>query len=178
MVVQMAVIGKVIAPFGIKGAVKIYPYTDFPERYRLLKKVKLEGKGFSQFKVIQKARRHKNLWILHFEDCCTRDEAQKLVDLLVKIPSAQRMPLPSGSFYLDEILGLEVIAVGGNKLGHVQDIMKTGSNDVYVIKKEKEQKQVGDSQELLVPALKSVVKEINLEKGYILLELPAGLLEQ
>ena len=92
MVVQMAVIGKVIAPFGIKGAVKIYPYTDFPERYRLLKKVKLEGKGFSQFKVIQKARRHKNLWILHFEDCCTRDEAQKLVDLLVKIPSAQRMP--------------------------------------------------------------------------------------
>ena len=68
--------------------------------------------------------------------------------------------------------------MGGNKLGHVQDIMKTGSNDVYVIKKEKEQKQVGDSQELLVPALKSVVKEINLEKGYILLELPAGLLEQ
>ncbi len=177
MVAQMAIIGKVIAPFGVKGAVKVYPYSDFLERYRLLKKVKLEGKGFSQFKAIKKARRHKNLWIFHFEDCCTRDEAQKLVGLLVKILAAQRMPLPPGSFYLDELLGLEAMEAGGKKLGYVQDILKTGSNDVYVIAKEKEQNQAGFRQEILVPALRSVVKEINPERGYILLELPAGLLE-
>ncbi|NLJ55574.1 MAG: 16S rRNA processing protein RimM [Firmicutes bacterium] len=171
---QMTVIGKVIAPFGIKGAVKVYPYTDFPERYRLLKKIKLAGKGFCQFKTVQKARKHKNLWVLHFEDCSTRDEARKLVGLLVKICSLDRMPLPAGSFYLDEILGLQAVTAAGKKIGCVQEIIKTGSNDVYVIKKEKEQVQ-GKNRELLVPALKKVVKEVNLEKGYILLELPAGL---
>jgi len=138
---QMTVIGKVIAPFGIKGAVKVYPYTDFPERYRLLKKIKLAGKGFCQFKTVQKARKHKNLWVLHFEDCSTRDEARKLVGLLVKICSLDRMPLPAGSFYLDEILGLQAVTAAGKKIGCVQEIIKTGSNDVYVIKKEKEQVQ-------------------------------------
>ena len=177
MVAEMAIIGKVVAPFGIRGAVKVYPYSDFLERYRLLKKVKLEGKGVNQFKDIKKARRHKNLWVFHFEDCSTRNEAQELVGSLVKIPSVQRMPLPPGSYYLDELLGLEAREIGGGKLGYVQDILRTGNNDVYVIAEEKEQGRAGSRREILVPALKSVVKEINREKGYILLELPAGLLE-
>ncbi len=177
MVAEMAIIGKIIAPFGIKGAVKVYPYSDFLDRYRLLKKVQLAGEGFKQYKTIQKAWRHKNLWIFHFGDCSTRDEAQKLVGLLVKILAEQRMPLPPGSFYLDEVLGLEAVETGGKKLGYVRDILKTGSNDVYVIAQEKEPKQAGFHQEILVPALKDVVKEVNPEKGYILLELPAGLLE-
>ena len=177
MVAEMAIIGKIIAPFGIKGAVKVYPYSDFLDRYRLLKKVQLAGEGFKQYKTIQKAWRHKNLWIFHFEDCSTRNEAQGLVGLLVKIFSEQRMPLPPGSFYIDEVLGLAAVETGGQRLGYVQDILKTGSNDVYVIVKEKEHNRAGSRQEILVPALKDVVKEINPEKGYILLELPAGLLE-
>ncbi|NMB35086.1 MAG: 16S rRNA processing protein RimM [Firmicutes bacterium] len=177
MVAEMAIIGKVIAPFGIEGAVKVYPYSDFLDRYRLLKRVELEDKGFSRFKDIKKARRHKNLWVFYFEDCSTRDEAQDLVGSLVKIPAVQRVPLPPGSYYLDELLGLEAREAGGKKLGYMRDILRTGSNDVYVISEEKEQGQAGSRREILVPALKSVVKEINREKGYILLELPAGLLE-
>ena len=177
MVAQMTTIGKIIAPFGIKGAVKVYPYSDFLERYRSLKEVRLESKGFSRSQTIIGARRHKNLWIFHFECCSTRDEAEKLVDSMVRIPSAQRMHLPPGSFYLDELLGLEARDMGGKRLGYIRDILKTGSNDVYVIARKKEQSQSDPCQEILVPALKSVVKEVNQEKGYILLELPAGLSE-
>jgi len=176
MIPQMTIIGKIIAPFGTKGEVKVYPYSDFLERCYLLRKVKLEGRGIDHFKVIKKAYIHKNLWIIHFEDCNTRTDAQRLSGLLVKISSAERVPLPEGSYYFDQIIGLIALTVSGEKLGRVKEIIKTGSNDVYVIKNEVE--EVEDTQragEILVPALKDIVKEINLEKGYILLELPAGL---
>ncbi len=178
MASQMTTVGKIVAPFGIRGEVKVYPYSDFLERCYLLKKVQLEAEGICQFKVVQKASIHKNMWILHFEDCHTREEAQKLTGSLVKILSSERVPLPPGSYYLDQIIGLEALTAAGEKLGRVIGIIKTGSNDVYVVKQEAgDEKNPGDGKEILVPALKSVVKEINLQKGYIVLELPEGLLE-
>ncbi|RJX24069.1 MAG: 16S rRNA processing protein RimM [Dethiobacter sp.] len=178
MASQMTTVGKIVAPFGIRGEVKVYPYSDFLERCSLLKKVQLENEGTCLFKVVQKASIHKNMWILHFEDCHTREEAQKLTGSLVKILSSERVPLPPGSYYLDQIIGLEALTTAGEKLGSVGDIIKTGSNDVYVVYRDTgDGKAPGGGKEILVPALKSVVKEINLEKGYILLELPEGLLE-
>lgn len=179
MVSQMTVIGKIIAPFGIKGEVKVYPYSDFLERCYLLKKVMLENEGISEYKVVKKAYIHKNMWILLFEGCYTREEAQKLTGSVVKIFSTERIPLPPGSYYLDQIIGLQAFTVAGENLGYVSDIIKTGSNDVYVLTQEKKDgdKPSGSNREILVPALKSVVKEINLQKGYILIKLPEGLLD-
>ena len=81
------------------------------------------------------------------------------------------MPLPSGHYYIDQIIGLDVLTEAGLNLGQVKNILKTGSNDVYVVDNN------GNGREILIPALKSVVKEINLQKSYILIELPAGLLD-
>jgi len=180
MVPQMTVIGKVIAPFGIKGEVKVYPYSDFLERCYLLKNVILENEGRSWNKVVKKAYIHKKLWILLFEDCTTREEALKLTGSFVKIISSERVPLPPGSYYFDQIIGLDVFTFTGENLGYVSDIIKTGSNDVYVVTlgdEEKKSSKGKGNKEILIPALKSVVKEINLQEGYIIIELLAGLLD-
>jgi len=175
---QMTTVGKIVAPFGHRGEVKVYPYSDFLHRCYLLKNVRLEKEDTCQSRVVQKAFIHKNMWILHFEDCHTREEAQKLTGSLVKILTSERMPLPPDSYYLDQIIGLEAITTSGTRLGFVREIIKTGSNDVYVVRRESgEGEKPGKGEEILVPALKSVVKEINLQLGYLLLELPEGLLE-
>lgn len=170
---KMVTIGKIVSPFGLEGAVKVYPYSDYLERCYFLKKVKIEGEKVSEIKEITKASIYKKMWVFYFKDCRTREEAQRLKNSLVKIPFKERIPLPEGAYYFDQIIGLEAVTVKGERLGFVCSILKTGGNDVYVIKR-------GDgnnSEEFLIPALKNVVKEINLEKGYILINPLPGLLE-
>jgi len=186
---EMVDIGKIIAPFGIKGEVKVYPYSDFLERIYLLETVLLEGIGFSGSRTIKKAFIHKNLWVIHFEDCESRDDSEALVGLMLKIPASERIPLPEDSYYFDEIIGLDVLTTDGERLGLVEEILKTGGNDVYVVDPGPES-VLGDGDEvqdeaeagvkrkkILLPALKSVILEIDPVKGIMRVELPLGLLD-
>jgi 16S rRNA processing protein RimM len=176
MSLQMTTIGKVISPFGIKGEVKVYPYSDFLDRCYLLKKVKLEGESYCGFKDVIKAYIHQKLWVFHFEGCSSRDDARELYGLLVKIFSSERVPLPSGEYYLDQLIGLQAFTVEGRKLGYVKDIIRS-SNDVYVISNQEAGEEAGKRKDILIPALKTVVKEINLEKGIILIDPLPGLFD-
>ena len=170
---QMITIGKFVAPFGVKGEVKVYPYSDFLERCALLKEVTVEGKGQTETRLVKEARVYKNLWVLRLDGSDTREDAALLTGSLLKIPPEQRIHLPEGRYYFDEIVGLAAISVTGEKLGVVREIIKTGGNDVYVV----DRKSIVASPDILVPALRSVVKEINLQEGYMLLDLPVGLVE-
>ena len=181
---EMIDIGKIIAPFGVRGEVKVYPYTDFPQRVYSLKEVLLEGKGSSSFHTIKKAFIHKNIWVITFEGCESREGADALIGMTIRIPSSERLPLPDDTYYFDEIIGLEVFTVGGEKLGIVEEILKTGGNDVYIVDPADEQTVGADGvndevkrKKIMLPALKSVVREINPEKGSMLVELPPGLLD-
>lgn len=176
MSLQMTTIGKVISPFGIKGEVKVYPYSDFLDRCYLLKKVKLEGESYCGFKDVIKAYIHQKLWVFHFEGCSSRDDARELYGLLVKIFSSERVPLPPGEYYLDQLIGLQAFTVEGRKLGYVKDIIRS-SNDVYVISNQEAGEEAGKRKDILIPALKTVVKEINLEKGIILIDPLPGLFD-
>jgi 16S rRNA processing protein RimM len=176
MSLRMTIIGKVISPYGIKGEVKVYPYSDFLDRCYLLKKVKLEGESYCGFKEVKKAYIHQKLWVFHFEGCNSRDDARELYGLLVKIFSSERVPLPPGEYYLDQIIGLKAFTVEGRKLGYVKDIIRS-SNDVYVISNQEAGEEAGKRKDILIPALKTVVKEINLEKGTILIDPLPGLLD-
>ena len=94
-------------------------------------------------------------------------DSQLKVDVLIKDGSSVKP-------------GDVVFTVEGKKIGQIQDILKTASNDVYIINPESDvtqKKNKKGNKEILIPALKSVVKEINLQKGYMLIELPAGLLD-
>ena len=89
---------------------------------------------------------------------------------LLTVPLSERVKLPPDTYYLDQIIGLDVFTTAGECLGRVTEILQTGSNDVYVVRPtEKGQK------DLLLPALKSVVKKVDLQAGRMEVDLPRGL---
>ncbi|HAI08473.1 MAG TPA: 16S rRNA processing protein RimM, partial [Dehalococcoidia bacterium] len=88
-------------------------------------------------------------------------------DQWITVPASEVPELPPGEFYHFQLLDLRVLTEEGEELGTVSDILETGSNDVYVV--------TGGSGEILIPALADVVKDIDLEKGVMLVSLPDGL---
>ncbi len=175
--VQMITIGKFISPFGVKGEIKVYPYSDFLDRCTLLNEVIVEKRDQSETRLVTEARVYKNLWVLRLKGCDTREDAALLTGSLLKIPFDQRLVLPEGSYYFDEIIGLLAISVDGEKLGVVREVIQTGGNDIYVVDRKNPSNEDAPPAEIMVPALHSVVKEINLQKGFMLLDLPEGLMD-
>ncbi len=137
------------------------PQTDFPERFERLKSVYL---GDDKKLEIQSVRYHKQFVILKFAGLDDRDQVEALKNKLLKIERKDLMPLPNGHYYIFDIIGLEVHDLAGNRLGKINDVLHTGSNDVYVIEREAEQP-------LLIPALKKVVRDIDFAAGKMTVEL-------
>ncbi len=171
MASQMVTIGKILAPFGVHGEVKVLPYSDQLERCYLLEKVKIEGAAGDAYMHVRRARIHKQMWLLQLADCHTRQEASRLKNSLVKIDASERLPLPAGRYYFDEIIGLEVYTVEGCYLGRVREILQPGGNDVYRVVNEVRHT------EGLIPALEKVVKEINPAENKMVIEPLPGLLD-
>jgi 16S rRNA processing protein RimM len=169
----MAVIGKIIKAHGVRGELKVYPYSDFPERVRSLTRVFLESEGTEKAYRVLHAFVHGRYWVLSLEGVTNPDEAALLRDTLVKIPLAERVPLPAGTYYLDELIGMEVFTDKGLFLGHLSEVLQTGSNDVYVVDNEEAGK---GSRQVLIPALKSVVVSLDPVRKRMEVVPPDGLL--
>ncbi len=159
------VIARIVSPQGNRGEVKAEMITDFPERFASTSVVYLgpehrrhevEGYRFQEDAVILKLRGVDSI-----------DQAERLRGQLVEVPEEEAVKLPPDHYFWHQILGLQVVTVDGEQLGKVDDILETGSNDVYVVH--------GPRGELLIPAIKQVVKEINLAKGTITVELMPGI---
>ena len=160
------VIGRVAKPWGIQGEVKVEIMTDFPDRFSLLRKVYLgpEAVPFA----LEGFRLHQEAALLKLEGCHDRAAVEKLRGQLVQIPIEEAMPLEQDEYYEYQIVGLAVWTAGGKYLGTVDEVISTGSNDVYVVR--------GEGREVLIPAIEDVVLEINLAQGRLVVELMEGLI--
>ena len=139
--------------------------TDFPERVAKGKKVYL-GEGH-EFSMIKSVRYSNNGLLIQLEHIEYREEAQKLKNMVVYILTSEIPNLPSGRFYQYQVIGLVVYRDDKTRLGIVSDIITTGSNDVYVIKLDDEKEK-----EILLPAITSVILEIDLKKGIMVVNPP------
>lgn len=164
-------IGKIINTHGIKGEVKVMPLTDYPERFELLKKVIVELKGIKSIYTITSVKYFKQTVILKFSEVKDMDEAEKLKGAMLVIDRKDAVKLPKDSFYIDDIVGCEVFDEKRGSIGSVKEVLQTGSNDVYIVRGSDNYKEV------LVPALKAVVKNIDIENKRIDVTLPEGLLD-
>jgi 16S rRNA processing protein RimM len=160
------VIGRVVKPWGTRGEVKVEIITDFPDRFALLRTVYLGPKAVPF--VLEGFRLHKGAVLLRLEGCHDRTAAEDLRGQLVQIPIEQAIPLEEDEYYEHQIVGLAVWTAGGEYLGTVDEIIFTGSNDVYVVR--------GEGREILIPAMEDVVLEINLARGRLTVELMEGLI--
>lgn len=165
-ILERVIIGKITSPHGVKGEVKVHPLTDYPERFYQTKKVWVEAQN--NYLHIEGVRDHQEIFLIKFQGVDDRDEAEKLVNSYITIDPEQVTKLPPGHFYQFQIIGLEVYDTEGVYLGELVDILETGANDVYVVKRT-------EKKDLLIPALKSIVQEIDIENRRMTVDLPIGL---
>lgn len=167
---KMFTVGKIVNTHGIKGEVKVIPTTDDPKRFEKLKEIYIQRKDMCTFK-IESVRYHKKFVLIKFEGINTLNEAELLKNAVLKINRGDSLPLNKDEYYISDLYGMDVVTLEGRKLGQLTEIIYTGSNDVYVIKNEETKK------ELLIPAIKQVIKEIDLEEKIMRVVLLEGLEE-
>ena len=163
-------IGVIANTHGIKGELKIMPLTDNPERFNKLKDVIVDNKGIFNTLNIEYVKYFKNFVILKFKEIGDMTAAEKLKGQILKVDRKDSVKLPKDSFFICDLIECEVFEENGNKLGFIKNILHTGSNDVYVVEDE-------NSKEILIPALKAVVKDISIENKKIVVSLPKGLID-
>ncbi|MHB9096157.1 MAG: ribosome maturation factor RimM [Eubacteriales bacterium] len=162
-------VGEIINTHGIKGELKVRPLTDFPERFETSSVLLMEKDGQTKQLTVERARPQKNMLIIKFKEIPDMDSAEELKGGMLKITRDQLPELPEDTYYIFEIIGLEVRTEDGRILGRVRDITQTGSNDVYIV--------AGQTKEYLIPGLKEVVKSLDKEKGVMVIKPLDGLLE-
>ena len=161
-------VGQIVNTFGIKGFVKIVPFTDDITRFDDLKKVYIKNKHQNKELEIQEVKYHKNMVLVKFKGIDKVEEAENLKNMYIFIDRKDSRKLDEDTFFIVDLLGLEVYTDEGKLLGKLDDIFNTGSNDIYVVKDEL-------GKQILLPAIKDVVKEIDMKNKKIVVHLLNGL---
>ncbi len=163
-------IGKIINTHGIKGEVKVLPLTDDPARFEDLEWVYLSYNNQLEKKIIQSIRYQKNNIILKFKDINSIDEIEKYKSCMLVIDREMAVELPENTYFIRDLIGVEVRLENGESLGKIIDVIETGSNDVYVIKPNK-------GSDILIPAIKQVIQHVDIEENIMIVKLLEGLIE-
>jgi 16S rRNA processing protein RimM len=167
---MLITIGKAVKPFGVKGEMKIEPMTDFPERFKDLRRVYLVSpQGAELVCEIRSVRYAGGAPLLVFSGYESPEKAKALNGWLVKVPEEEAVPLPEGVYYWFELIGMEVVTESGEALGAIVDIFETGSNDVYVLKQ--------GEKEIYIPATREVIRQVDKMARRMVIHVTEGLLE-
>lgn len=152
---DLIIIGRIIREWGIKGEFLVFPLTYDPKRFKELNEVYIEKNGSLEQKEILEVKPHRENILLKIKGCDTPEEAKKYRGSFIKIQRTKSPKLPKDTYYYYDIIGMDVYSVDGEFLGKVDSIMKAGECDVYTIK--------GNKGEYLIPAIKDIIKEVNIE---------------
>lgn len=164
---QYISIGKIVNTQGNRGELRIYPLTDFPERFLNMEKVLVELQGKTRYYHMESARLYKKFVIIKFRETADMTAAEKLKGGLLKVTREELVELPRDNYYIFDLIGLAVFNEAGDNLGVLEEVIHTGANDVYVVDRK-------EGPPLLVPALKSVVREIDLPGKRMVVEMPGA----
>ena len=162
-------IGQIVNTFGIEGFVKVNPWVNDVTRFDDLKKVYIKIRKEEKVLEIEEVKYHKNQVLLKFKGVETVEQAEMLRNAILEIDRKDAIPLEEGEYFIADLLESEVYTDEGEKLGILEDIFNTGSNDIYVVKNE-----LGKS--ILLPRIKEVFKEIDVENKKIIVHLIEGLI--
>lgn len=161
-------LGQIVNVKGLKGEVKINSFTDDNTKFERISKIFLKTKNEVSEYHIEKVGYNKNQIILKLENIDTIEEAEKLRNSYILVEKNVFGKLPEGTYYIADLIGLDVFTENDEHLGKVDDIFNTGSNDVYVIKND-----LGVQK--LLPGIKEVIKQIDINSGKIIVNLIKGL---
>ncbi|MFN3476067.1 MAG: ribosome maturation factor RimM [Candidatus Methylomirabilales bacterium] len=163
------VLGRIVRVLGLRGEVKVLTEASEEALLRGLKGVYVgSGEEEPRYVELERLRLRPPFLFLKFKGVSSAEEAEQLVGKEVLIPREEAPRLPEGSYYCADILGLTVVSEEGKELGEVAEVWPTPANDVYVVR--------GQRGEWLLPAIRQVIAEVDLEGGRIVVKLMEGLI--
>lgn len=169
MIKEYLELGQIVSTHGIKGEVRFNPWCDTPEFVKKFKTLYFDSNGSKSIKVLS-ARPHGNIVILMLDGVDSVDKARALKNTVLYIKRSDAH-LPEGRWFIQELLDCEVLDCNsGGKLGTVCDVSETGANDVWHIK-------TPDGKEVLIPAVKEIVIDIDVKSGIIKINPIKGLFD-
>jgi len=148
--------GRITAPFGVKGWVKVQPNTAAARNLLAYKAWWMEGDGDWRSIAVAEAKVHGRTVIAKLEGCEDRDAAAALRGKLVAVPRAELPGTKSGEYYWADLIGLAVVNGAGQALGRITGVLQTGGNDVLVVAGERER---------LIPFIADVIRDVDLAAG-------------
>lgn len=163
-------VGVITSTHGVRGEVKVFPTTDDPARFKKLKNVILDtGKEKIDFEIAG-VKFFKNMVIVKFKGIDNINDVEKYRKKSLYVTRENAVKLKKNEYFIADLIGLKAESDEGEDLGILSDVLQTGANDVYVLSAE-------GREDILVPAIKECVREVNLKNGTILIHLLPGLRE-
>ena len=161
-------IGQIVNTHGVKGHVKVKPFTDDVEQFETLGTI-LVGKNKETIEMeIEEVKYHKDMVLLKLKGIDDMTTAERYKGCPVKIHRSQARELEEGHYFIADIIGSDVYTDEGTYLGKVDDIYNTGSNDIYVVKDEL-------GKQVLLPGIKDVILNVDIENQKVTVHLLKGL---
>lgn len=162
-------VGKIVNTHGLRGEVKIVPWTDYPEQFEDIDRVYVEEKngGKTPF-TINRVKYQKNNLILSFKELNDINDAEKYKNKVLYAERSSLGDLPPGVYYIADLIGLKVITDDGRKIGHISDVINNGASDIYVVKRE-------GMKDLLLPVIDDVVISVDLDSKAVMVHMIDGL---
>lgn len=168
---RRVMIGRIVKVRGLRGDLKVLPFTWRPERFLDLKGVWLTTlQGEDRYLTFKRVRLEQAILFVRFNEAPRRDLAEVLVGAELFVDEADRDPLPADTYYFDDLLGCEVICSQRGDLGRLVEVMDLPANDVWRVE--------GPYGEILIPAIHEVVDEVDLKAKRIRVTLPDGLIDE
>ena len=165
-------VGVITTTHGVRGEVKVFPTTDDPARFKKLKNVVLDtGKELVDLEVAG-VKFFKNMVIVKFKGIDNINDVEKYRKKSLYVTRENAVKLKKKEYFIADLIGLSVIREdNGEVLGELTDVLQTGANDVYEVKME-------DGKEVLLPAIRECIKNVDLQKGEITVHVMKGLLDE
>ena len=163
-------VGVITTTHGVRGEVKVFPTTDDPRRFKRLKEVILDTGREQIVLEIEGVKFFKQFVILKFKGIDSINDVEKYRQKSLFVTRANAVPLRRNEYYIADLIDLKVLDENDQEIGKLKDVMETGANDVYII-------EMTDGQELLLPAIKQCILDVNVEEGYMKVHILDGLLD-
>ena len=165
---QLMEIGQIVNTYGIKGFLKVVPYTDDITRFEKLNNIYIQTKKSLETVTIEEVKYAKNLVLLKIKGIDNINDAEIYKNCYIKIDRIDAVELPEDSYFIIDLIGIKVYTDEGEALGDVIDVFPTGANDVYVVKNEL-------GKQVLLPAIGDVIKNVDIQNKKMIVHLIEGL---
>lgn len=167
---EMFQVGVISSTHGIAGEVKVYPTTDDPKRFRKLKSVLLDsGKGMLELEIAG-VKFFKQMVILKFRGFDRIEDVLPYKGRSLYVTRENAVKLKKNEYFIADLIGMKVYEEDDNFLGELTDVIQTGANDVYAVK-------MKNDKDVLIPAIRQCILDVNIEEGRMKVHLLEGLLE-